>query len=123
MQMLNVTGKIVCFVNKNESKKGEVFYNLNTTVSHYDEESKSYVSKYVRVVLKDFDLEAFADNENIEKPQEFEILEGWLDVRYWKDTTNEIQKELYLYAKRHSYEGEYVPKPKVETKKKSYSKK
>ncbi|MBO7693629.1 MAG: hypothetical protein J6T10_13500 [Methanobrevibacter sp.] len=123
--MLNLTGKINCFVNKNENKKGEVFYSLNTTVSHFDEETKSYVSKYLRVVLKDFNLEQFADNENIEKPQVFDLLEAWLDVRYWNDSSNNIQKEVYIYAKRYSYEGEYVSQKKQEAKptKKSYSKK
>lgn len=124
--MLNLMGKITCFVNKNENKKGEVYYTLNTSVSHYDEESKTYISKYLRVVLKDFDLEDFANNENIDKPQVFDLMEAWLDVRYWYDPTNTIQKEVYIYAKRYKYEGEYVSEKKQETKpttKKSYSRK
>ena len=123
--MLNLMGNITCFVNKNENKKGEVFYNLNTSISHWDEESKSYISKYLRVVLKDFDLEDFALNENIDKPQVFDLMEAWLDVRYWNDSTNTIQKEVYIYAKRYNYKVEYVSEKKQESKptKKSYSKK
>lgn len=123
--MPNLMGKITCFVNKNENKKGEVFYNLNTSISHYVKESKEYISKYLRVVLEDFDLEDFANNENIDKPQVFDLMEAWLDVRYWTDATNTIQKELYIYAKRYKYDGEYVSEKKQESKptKKSYSKK
>lgn len=122
--MLNLSGKITCFINKNESKKGEVFLNLSTGISHFDKDSNEYITKYLRVVLNDFDLEEFAKHEGTEGGFDFELLEAWLDVRYWTNSANEIQKELYIYAKRHSFEGKHKQEKKEEPKKKySYSKK